>query len=862
VSGVVGSASLTVDPTPAALLAIQGSGQSDTVGAQLQTALIGEVQDAKGNPLAGETVQFTVIEGGGSVTPASATTDQNGQALTTWTLGTVAGAQRVRAQAATVSADFVAQALAGAAAEILKVQGDLVSGGLGMELSTPIEVKVVDRFQNGIAGVGVSFATDKGTLSVTSAITDSTGTATTRLTLPSEEGTVLVTATVEGLETVTFTITAEKIPLQVETSSLSDGRATLAFQQALEAIGGTGTGYQWSVSKGTLPDGLSIDPAGSISGTPAATGTKIFTVRVEDDAGHSAERELSLRVCEAPLDLQPGEWVVKDVPSPGTCGVFLPSGFSGDRYRVTVLNTLQAGQPSDTTTVTLTVNGVGVAPSSAVAVDAVSVARTSALRAFARTIPGLDPQVLERSIEIADATERYEVELRRQDEELVRRLGAEHLMPAHPRPRPRRAAAAAAAAAPQRLLLDPTTGSTCTTGGTKVPALLIADNDDMAIYQDSAQKLNKPVSVTDAQRMLDYYSSYAKDMIRAYFGEPSDINNDGRIVVFVSPVVKGNVAAFVWSGDLFPRSSCGNSNAMELVYFSADLIRAMDNADPQKRNWQALETVAHEVKHVVSLYHRISASNRMGSNQFHPSWIEEGTAEISGNMSSRIAWKATGGPEVGAKVTRKDFEQSGITKENYGVLLRMARTIWYLASQPNGIVITPIGAMDGHSIYGTGWNFHRWLGDAYGNAAAFPEADSTLFRSLSDSTAAKGIAGLQQYTGKSFEELLEEFVAAVSLISVGPTPERPFTSYDFVTSTDVLKDQPPGVYPWPVTTHLVAGTDSTYAITASFASATYQGTTGPTGVRIHDFQSDGTGVGADIHVEAATTSKLVVVRIR
>jgi hypothetical protein len=405
------------------------------------------------------------------------------------------------------------------------------------------------------------------------------------------------------------------------------------------------------------------------------------------------------------------------------------------------------------------------------------------------------------------------------------------------------------------------TASDCSTSGTadQRTGILIYENNDLVFYQDSTQNASKPVSLSNVQQMAQYYSSYAKGMITSYFGRPSDIDGNGKVIIFISPIVSGGEAAFVWAGDFFPQSQCAASNDAEIIYFSNDIIASMSRTP--NPSYQALATVAHEMKHVVSLYHRIAASNVAGSAQFEPGWVEEGTAEIAGEMSSRIAWAANGGPPVGAKVTRADLANAGgginVTPEDYGVLLRMVRTIFYLSSQPNSLTSTPMGADSASNVYGSGWNFHRWLGDAYGGAST-AQADSSLFRVLDDSTTAPEPQGLQTATGKSFDQLFNEYVAAVCLTGTGaPEPPETFTTYDLVSATsNVIQNQPAGIYPWPVTP---SG--------AGFQSGTYQGPIGAGGIRVHDFVSNGTGTGAllQLWISSGSTpppSRMIVVRIQ
>ncbi|NYI47721.1 5'-nucleotidase [Nocardioides aromaticivorans] len=55
----------------------------------------------------------------------------------------------------------------------------------------------------------------------------------------------------------------------------------------LQASGGT-PGYTWSLTSGTLPDGVTLSPAGLVSGTPTTVGTSEVTATVTDSAAPTA----------------------------------------------------------------------------------------------------------------------------------------------------------------------------------------------------------------------------------------------------------------------------------------------------------------------------------------------------------------------------------------------------------------------------------------------------------------------------------------------------------------------------------------------------------------------------------------------
>ncbi len=81
---------------PYSIAIFAGNGQSATPGVALVTPLSVTVTNAAG-PASGVTVTWSVASGGGSIVPATSTTDAGGRASTVLTLGSVPGANTVRA---------------------------------------------------------------------------------------------------------------------------------------------------------------------------------------------------------------------------------------------------------------------------------------------------------------------------------------------------------------------------------------------------------------------------------------------------------------------------------------------------------------------------------------------------------------------------------------------------------------------------------------------------------------------------------------------------------------------------------------------------------------------------------------------
>lgn len=79
------------------LESVSGDGQSALVGTSLPEPLVVRARDGGGNPVPGLAVAWLAGNGGGSLAPATSTTDADGLASTQWTLGSAAGANTATA---------------------------------------------------------------------------------------------------------------------------------------------------------------------------------------------------------------------------------------------------------------------------------------------------------------------------------------------------------------------------------------------------------------------------------------------------------------------------------------------------------------------------------------------------------------------------------------------------------------------------------------------------------------------------------------------------------------------------------------------------------------------------------------------
>jgi adhesin/invasin len=218
-------------------IAIQaGNGQSATVNPAVAVDPSVIARDAANNPVSGVSVTFTVTGGGASIvpgSPATIATDVNGLAtLTSWTLGTVAGANALQATATGLAGSpltFTATGTVGtvsAAQSLVSAAPGAIAASSGTTIST-ITVTARDPFNNLVQGATVVLAATGTGNSVTQpvATTNGSGVATGTLSATVAEAKT-VFATINGVpitQTAAVTVTPAAVSAAQSTVSASPG---------------------------------------------------------------------------------------------------------------------------------------------------------------------------------------------------------------------------------------------------------------------------------------------------------------------------------------------------------------------------------------------------------------------------------------------------------------------------------------------------------------------------------------------------------------------------------------------------------------------------------------------------------------
>ena len=270
---------------PAQLRVINGNNQTGRVSTVLLNPITVQVLNASGFPMGGVPVAFTVTQGGGSVSAASRTTsDPDGVATVSWTLGSTVGTQILTASVAglpsvTVTATATAATPAASQSTISVLPTAIQSGG---EEAT-VTVTLRDAGGNPVPNTVVTFSGSTGAIfSATSVTTNASGVATTRV-HSSTAGTLTILASVNGqtVGSVTLAVGA-RVGIPASISVVSGNNQTVRigqnFPQVLtvvvrDAAGSPVAGalVDWST---TVGDGRKVtDSNGQSSATYALPAT-------------------------------------------------------------------------------------------------------------------------------------------------------------------------------------------------------------------------------------------------------------------------------------------------------------------------------------------------------------------------------------------------------------------------------------------------------------------------------------------------------------------------------------------------------------------------------------------------------------
>jgi large repetitive protein len=251
------------------IAAVSGDEQSGPAGSVLPSPLVVQVTDAFGNPISGVPIDWTA-EGGGSVSQASVTTNDQGRASVQRTLGPTAGPQTTLATSEGLAGSpvtFTHTATAGNAAGLSIVSGNNQTAEVGTRLPADLVILLVDGDGNAVPNTAVTWVVGTGEGSVTpeNGITDGAGRSSAQWTLGPNPGENRVDAVVSGVGVVTFIATGTRVGLAPTVTTITNDTPD-------PSVAGTSFRVEFQVTAER------VTPTGTVTvtvsdGTPNCTGT-------------------------------------------------------------------------------------------------------------------------------------------------------------------------------------------------------------------------------------------------------------------------------------------------------------------------------------------------------------------------------------------------------------------------------------------------------------------------------------------------------------------------------------------------------------------------------------------------------------
>ena len=238
------------------------------------------------------------------------------------------------------------------------------------------------------------------------------------------------------------------------------------------------------------------------------------------------------------------------------------------------------------------------------------------------------------------------------------------------------------------------------------------------------------------------------------FGSPSDIDNNGRVIMLMSPVVnadtpvatcasQGYVAGFFDTAD-FDGPLDPNSNQAEIFYSIVPDPTGVFSCSHSVADLggSVPATFMHELQHLINYSQHVVVSGGAPGD----SWMDEGLSIIAEELGS-LYYEAKCPPPSCRANAAQFFPDSA-----QGFVEGFLYDSYQYALLPDTASLTlNTDDLNGFSWRGGDWLLMRWLGDQFG---------STIFRKL-ERGPSNGVTNIQQATGQSFPSLFANFGLAL-----------------------------------------------------------------------------------------------------
>jgi hypothetical protein len=251
------------------------------------------------------------------------------------------------------------------------------------------------------------------------------------------------------------------------------------------------------------------------------------------------------------------------------------------------------------------------------------------------------------------------------------------------------------------------------------------------------------------------------------FGPPSDIDNNGHVIMLMTPIVnadtptatcasQGFVGGFFDTGDFDPTtgpSADPNSNGGEIFYsIVPDTTGEFSCAHGVGEVGQTVPaTFMHELQHLINFSQHVVISGGQPAS----SWMDEGMSILAEELGSLYYEQKCPGTSCRTNPAQLFPDSSQGFVEDF-----LYDSYEYALLPDTGTIMLSNDSENGFSWRGGAWLFARYLGDHFG---------STVFRQL-ETGPSDAMADVQQVTGQSFTTLFGSFGLALYTDSLPGLP--------------------------------------------------------------------------------------------
>jgi len=293
------------------------------------------------------------------------------------------------------------------------------------------------------------------------------------------------------------------------------------------------------------------------------------------------------------------------------------------------------------------------------------------------------------------------------------RLAALRLGPPAVRAPARRAAVESTPAVGDRMRLY--TGQSCAAdSSTRRTGFVEAVTAHAVVVADSTNPADG-LGRADYEAVAQRFETVVWPAVTGAFGEPADIDGNGRVVLFYTRAVNertpaGSIAltgGFFFRLDLYPRLNCGGGNGSEMLYLAVADPSGVVNGTPLPRATVlgiAGRTQAHHLQHLVNASRRLAM--QLMANTFEDPWLDEGMSAVA----QELAFYRAAGLSPRANLGAADVLDGGAREAAfYEFMTDNLRN--YLRYVRDPVNRTLWAGNDASGATGAAWSFLRYADD-------------------------------------------------------------------------------------------------------------------------------------------------------